>query len=55
MSLHFWHGNFTQMTMPFGRRRKNGNAMPLSSSEAKKQWQKISRQTRMEKKTFKGQ
>lgn len=22
MSLHFWHGNFTQMTMPFGRRRK---------------------------------
>ena len=29
---------------------KNGNAMPLSSSEAKKQWQKISRQTRMEKK-----
>ena len=29
---------------------KNDNAMPLSSSEAKKQWQKISRQTRMEKK-----
>lgn len=28
---------------------KNDNAMPLSSSEAKKQWQKISRQTRMEK------
>ena len=29
---------------------KNDNAMPLSSSEAQKQWQKISRQTRMEKK-----
>ena len=28
---------------------KNDNAMPLSSSEAQKQWQKISRQTRMEK------
>ena len=26
---------------------KNDNAMPLSSSEAQKQWQKISRQTRM--------
>lgn len=29
---------------------KNDNAMPLSSSDAKKQWQKISRQTHMEKK-----
>ncbi len=38
------------MTMPFWPEEKNDNAMPLSSPEAQKQWQKISRQTRMEKK-----